>query len=85
MVRTHVADVGVRQAHNLSGVAWIGENFLVSGEAGIKNDFAATTGSSPRRAPVKNSPILERDDRATFGGLRQCVLRRMSFRCRVNG
>jgi hypothetical protein len=71
--------MGVRQAHNLPGVARIGENFLVSSKAGIKNDFAATTGSSPRRSPVKNSSILERDYRATFGGLRQCVLRTMSF------
>ena len=85
MVCANVADMGIGQAHDLPGVARIGENFLVSSKAGIKNDFAATAGSSSRRAAAKNSPVLERDDRATFGGLRQCVLQGMSFRCRVNG
>jgi hypothetical protein len=79
-----VADVGIREANNLTGVARIGENFLVAREAGIKNDFAAAARASARRAAVKDSSVLERESRATFGGLAQCVLRKISFRCRVN-
>lgn len=59
-VRTHVANVGIRQADNLAGVAGVGENFLVAGETGIENDFAATAGTGARRAPVKYASVLER-------------------------
>jgi hypothetical protein len=40
--------VRIRQAHDLPGVARIGEYFLVTSKAGIKNDFAAATGDCPR-------------------------------------
>jgi hypothetical protein len=52
--------VGVRQADNLSRVTRIGENFLISGEAGVKNHFAAAPGGCSRRAAMKNAPIFER-------------------------
>ena len=84
-IRTHIADVRIRQAHDLTGIARIGENFLVTSEAGIKNDFAAATGDCTRRASVKDSSVLEREYRATFGGLLQCVvLQKSSFRCRIH-
>jgi hypothetical protein len=78
-----VADMGIRQAHNLPGVARIGENFLVAGKASVENNFAATTGASARRATVKYASVLERESRASCEGLDQCVLQRVSFRCRV--
>jgi hypothetical protein len=84
VVRAHVADVGIRQADDLSGVAGIGENFLVAGEAGIENDFATTAGASARRAAVKDASVLERENRATCEGFGQCVLQKISFRCRVD-
>jgi hypothetical protein len=37
----------------LAGVAWVGENFLITGEAGIKNDFAAAARDGAGRAAVK--------------------------------
>jgi len=79
-----VADVRIGEADNLAGVAGIGEDFLVTGKAGIKNDFAAPAGASSRRAAVKDSPVLQRENRATCGVLLQCVLRECSFRCRID-
>ena len=73
----------VREADNLAGIAGIGENFLVTGEAGIENDFAAAARASACRTAVKDSSVLERENRATCEGLRQCILPKCSFRCRV--
>jgi hypothetical protein len=75
--------MGIRQTDNLAGIAGIGENFLITGEAGIKNDFAAAARASACRTAVKYSSVLERENRATCEGLRQCVLLKRSFRCRV--
>ena len=71
--------MGIREADDLPGIARVGENLLIAGEAGIKNDLAATTGSSARRTTVKNSSVLEREGRATYEGIVQCVLQKMSF------
>jgi hypothetical protein len=85
VIGADVADVGIRQADDLPGVTRVGEDFLIAGEAGVKNDFAATAGLSARRAAVKDSSVLERERRATCEGLGQCVLQKISFRCRVDG
>jgi hypothetical protein len=84
-VCTYVADVGIGEADDLPGIAGIGEYFLIAGKAGIKNDFAATTDASARRTTVKYSSVLERENRACCGGLVQCVLQKMSSRCRAHG
>jgi hypothetical protein len=52
--------VWVGEADNLSGVAGIGEDFLISGETGIKNSFPAPAGFSARGAANKNSPVFQR-------------------------
>jgi len=57
--------VRIRQADDLAGIARIGENFLIAGEAGIENNFAASAGASTRRASVKYSSVLERENRAS--------------------
>jgi hypothetical protein len=82
-IRTNISNVRIREANNLAGIAGIGENFLVTSEAGIKNDFAAAARESASRAAVKYSSVLERENRATCEGLRQCVLLKSSFRSRV--
>jgi hypothetical protein len=84
-VGANVADVGIREADNLAGIAGIRKYFLIAGKAGIKNDFAATTDASARRTTVKYSSVLERESRACCGGLVQCVLQKMSSRCRAHG
>ena len=72
----------IRQADNLPGVTWVGENFLVSGEAGIKNDFAAPARDRAGRAAVKYAPVFQRENGRSVLNLVQCVLRRNSFRLR---
>jgi hypothetical protein len=45
----------------LPGVTGVGENFLVSGEAGIENDFAAAARDCAGRAAVKDAPVFQRE------------------------
>jgi hypothetical protein len=59
-VSTDISDVRVRQADNLAGIARIRKNFLISGEAGVENDFAAPAGRCSRGATMKNAPVFER-------------------------
>jgi hypothetical protein len=44
----------------LSSVTGIGENFLVTGEAGIENGFAAAARDRASRAAVKYAPVFQR-------------------------
>jgi hypothetical protein len=81
----YVSYVRICQADDLPGVTWIGENFLIAGKAGVENDFAATAGTSARRAAVKDAPILEREYRATCLCVGQRVLLMSSFRRRIHG
>ena len=78
-IRADIADVGIRQANNLAGIAGIGENFLVTGEAGIENDFAAPARDRAGCAAVKYAPVFEREDCGSMLDFRQCVLRTASF------
>jgi hypothetical protein len=55
-----ISDVGIRQADNLARVTRIGEDFLIAGKAGVKNDFASAPGGCSPRAAMKNAPIFER-------------------------
>jgi hypothetical protein len=52
--------VGISETDNLSGVTGIRENFLVTGEAGIKNYFAAPARDGAGRAAVKYAPVFQR-------------------------
>ena len=83
-IRANVSDVGISQTDNLPGVAGIGENFLVSGEAGVKNDFAAPARDRASRAAVKYAPVLERQNCRSMQNFGQCVLR-CSFFLRFGG
>jgi hypothetical protein len=67
--------VGIGQANNLPGVAGIGEYFLVTGEAGIENNFAAAARDRARRAAIKYAPVLERQSCGTMQNFGQCALR----------
>jgi len=84
MIGADVADVRIGEADDLPGVAGIGENFLVSGERGVKNDFAAAASASARRAAVKYSSVLERENRASCLRFGQCVLQKSSWRGRIH-
>jgi hypothetical protein len=59
-VDADISDVRVCQADNLAGIARIRKNFLISGEAGVENDFAASASVGSRGAAMKNAPVFER-------------------------
>ena len=71
----------IRQANDLSGIAGVGENFLVTGEAGIENDFAAAARDRARRAAVKYAPVFQREDRESVLNFGQWVLPYFSLEC----
>jgi hypothetical protein len=66
--------VRISQTDNLAGVTWVGKDFLISGEAGIENDFAAAARDRARRAAVKNAPVFQRENRGSVLNFRQWVL-----------
>jgi hypothetical protein len=70
-----IADMGIRQANNLPGIARISENFLITGKAGIENDFTAAARNRAGRAAAKEAPVLERQDCRTVRNFAQCALR----------
>jgi hypothetical protein len=73
-IRPDVSNVRISQADNLARVTRIGENFLVSGEAGVENDFAAAPGDRSRCAPMKNAPVFERKNSLPCFCFRQWTL-----------
>jgi len=83
--------VRIGEANNLSGVTGVGENFLISGEAGVKNDFAAAARDRAGRAAVKYAPVFEGENCRSVRNFRQCVLPNASadivrsFRFRFRG
>jgi len=64
----------IREADNLARIAWVGENFLVSGEAGIENDFATAARNRSRGAAFKDAPVFQRERRRSVRYFGQRVL-----------
>ena len=58
-IGSHISDVRIRQADDLPRVTRVRENFLISGEAGVENDFTAASCVGSRGAAFKNSSIFE--------------------------
>ena len=73
-IRANVPNVRIGQANDLPGITWIGEDFLVSREAGIENYFAAPARDRAGRAAVKYAPVFERKCSRSMQSFRQCVL-----------
>ena len=63
------------ETDDLPGIAWVCENFLITGEAGIENDFAAAARDRARRPAIKYAPVLERQSCGTMQNFGQCALR----------
>jgi len=74
-IRSHVSYVRISQADNLPRIARIGEDFLISGEAGIENDFAAAARDRAGRTAVKDAPVLQRQYCGSVQNFGQWVLR----------
>ncbi len=70
----------IGEANDLPRVAGIGEDFLITGEAGIENDFAAAARDGSGRAAVKDAPVFERESGGSVLNVGQWViLRQTSF------
>jgi hypothetical protein len=78
-VRSDVSNVRISQADNLARVTRIGEDFLISREAGVENDFAAAPGDRSRGAPMKNAPVFERKNSLPCFCFRQWTLSLLAF------
>jgi len=59
-VGAYVSNVRIREANNLAGITGIGEDFLVTGEAGVENNFSAAARTGSGRAAVKYSSVFQR-------------------------
>src|ERR1700676_1836209 len=70
----NVADVRIRQTDDLAGIARVGENFLITGEAGIENDFAAAARDGPRGAAVKYATVFQSESGGSVLNFGQFVL-----------
>jgi len=66
--------VWIGQADNLARVTGVGENFLVTGEAGIENDFAAAARDGAAGASVKEAPVFQRECRGSVRNFGQRIL-----------
>jgi hypothetical protein len=66
--------VRIRQADNLPRITRVGENFLVSRQAGVENDFSAAARDGSGRAAVKDAPVFERKCGRSVLYFRQCVI-----------
>jgi hypothetical protein len=83
-VRPYISNVWIGQTHDLPGVAGVGENFLITGEAGIENDFAAAARDRARRAAVKDAPVFQREYRRSVLNFGQWVLPYFSSKCAIH-
>jgi hypothetical protein len=59
-IRAGVSDMRIGEADDLPGVTRVGENFLVTGEAGIENDFATAAGFRSGGTACENASVFER-------------------------
>jgi hypothetical protein len=80
-IRADISDVGIGEADYLASVTWIGENFLVSGEAGVENSFSTASAFRTRGASNKNTPVFQRKR----GGLSNLMGQRILLKsCGIN-
>jgi hypothetical protein len=68
----------------LPGITGVGENFLITGEAGIENDFAAAARNRARRAAVKDAPVFQRECRGSVLNFGQWGLPYLSSKCAIH-
>jgi hypothetical protein len=58
-----ISNVRIGEANDLPRVTRVGENFLVSRQTGVKNDFTAAARDGAGCAAVKYAPVFERKNR----------------------
>ena len=61
--RAGVADVGTGQRDDLSRVGRVGENFLITREGGVENDFACGVAFGSDRLSAEDRSVGQREHR----------------------
>lgn len=74
----------IGQTDDLTGIAGVGENFLVTGEASIENDFSAASQDRARGAAFKDAPVFQRENRGSVLNFGQWILPYFSFNCAIH-
>ena len=64
----------IGEADDLTGVAGIGKDLLITGETGIENDFAAAARDGSGCAAVKDAAVFEGEDGRAMRNFGQRVL-----------
>src|SRR5262249_31059962 len=59
IVRAVVADLGIGENDDLTGVGRIGEDFLIAGDGGIKNDFAGALGGRANTLALEDAAVFQ--------------------------
>ena len=57
-----VADVRIRECHDLLAIAGVGEDFLVAGDGGVEHHFADGGAGGTNRIADKDRAVCERQD-----------------------
>jgi len=68
--------VRIGEADNLARVTWVGKNFLISGEAGIENNFAAAARDRARGTAAKYAPVFQSESGRSVRNFGQFVLQK---------
>jgi len=58
----------------LSGVTGVGENFLITGDASIENDFAAAARNGAAGPAIKEAAVFQRKRRGAVRNFGQWIL-----------
>lgn len=58
-VGPNVSDMRIGQAYDLPRITWIGENFLISGNGGVENDFAAPASDGAAGTAIKATTVFQ--------------------------
>jgi hypothetical protein len=60
LVRSVIADLGIGENDDLTGIGRIGGDFLISGKGSIKNDLALAFAGVPIAVATEDAPVFER-------------------------
>ena len=76
--------MGIGEANDLASIAGVGENFLVTGEAGIENDFAAAARDGAAGTAIKQAAVFQRECRGTVRNFDQRILQWFSCKFAIH-
>src|SRR5574343_641935 len=63
-----VADVRIRESHDLPAIARVSEDFLVAGDGGVEHHFADGLAGGADRGADKDRAVCEREDGLCWDG-----------------